>query len=99
MTGVIGYARTMLHGGDFNPLRLDSLAEEVERFHETLAALSRDFGDPTLHAKDQRLEFPAGAPGRHDDACRATGDAAACTRRAGAVPELHLRERDRRQFE
>ena len=60
MTGVIGYARTMLHGGDFEPPRLNSMAEEVERFHETLAALSRDFGDPTLHAKITDEQFLQG---------------------------------------
>src|SRR4051812_47550243 len=45
MTGVIGYARTMFHGGDFEPPRLASLDDEVDRFHETLNALRRDFGD------------------------------------------------------
>ena len=61
MTGVIGYARTLLHGGDFEPPRLGSLAEEVARFHDTLAALSRDFGDASLHARisdDQFLQGP-----------------------------------------
>ena len=45
MTGVIGYARTFLHGGDFEPPRLGSFAEEIARFHDTLAALSGDFAD------------------------------------------------------
>ena len=61
MTGVIGYARTFLHGGDFEPPRLASFADEIARFHETLAALSRDLGDPTLRARitdDQFLQGP-----------------------------------------
>jgi hypothetical protein len=61
MTGVIGYARTMLHGGDFEPPRLGSFDAEVSRFHDTLAALHHDFGDASLHAAirdDQFLQGP-----------------------------------------
>lgn len=50
MTGVIGYARTFLHGGDFAPPRLDTFEQEIARFHETLEALSRDFADESLNA-------------------------------------------------
>jgi hypothetical protein len=50
MTGLIGYARTMFHGGDFEPPRLASLEEEVVRFHSTLEALRDDFDDETLTA-------------------------------------------------
>ena len=32
MTGVIGYARTFLHGGEFEPPRLASLAERSRDF-------------------------------------------------------------------
>ena len=32
MTGVIGYARTFMHGGDFEPPRLASFAGEIARF-------------------------------------------------------------------
>jgi hypothetical protein len=60
MTGVIGYARTMLHGGDFEPPRLATLADEIARFHETLAALSRDFGDPSLTARISDEQFLQG---------------------------------------
>lgn len=60
MTGVIGYARTMLHGGDFEPPRLNSLAEEVNRFHDMLAALSRDFADPALQARISDEQFLQG---------------------------------------
>ena len=45
MTGVIGYARTLLRGGEFTPPRLDAFADEVARFHATLAALRDDLGD------------------------------------------------------
>lgn len=57
MTGVIGYARTMLRGGDFAPPRLDSLAAEVARFHETLAALRDDLGDSELVARISDEQF------------------------------------------
>lgn len=42
MTGVIGYARTFFHGGEFAPPRLASLELEIARFHETLALLADD---------------------------------------------------------
>ena len=51
MTGVIGYARTMFHGGRFTPAEVPTFAEEVARFHETLAALSADFANSALTAR------------------------------------------------
>ncbi len=60
MTGVIGYARTMLHGGAFAPPRLDSFAEEIARFHETLAALRDDFADGALRARITDEQFLQG---------------------------------------
>jgi hypothetical protein len=60
MTGLIGYARTMLHGGDFEPPRLPSLADEVERFHSTLEALAADFADETLTARIADEQFLQG---------------------------------------
>ncbi len=60
MTGVVGYARTFLHGGDFEPPRLPSFAEEVARFHGTLDALSRDFGDTSLQARISDEQFLQG---------------------------------------
>lgn len=50
MTGAIGYARTLLHGGDFAPARLDAFADEVTRFHDTLELLAHDFTDAELAA-------------------------------------------------
>lgn len=61
MTGLIGYARTFLHGGDFAPPRLATLAEETARFHATLAALRDDLVDPRLSARltdEQLLQGP-----------------------------------------
>lgn len=60
MTGVVGYARTFLHGGDFEPPRLPSFADEVARFHTTLDALSRDFGDDALQARITDEQFLQG---------------------------------------
>lgn len=60
MTGVIGYARTMLRGGDFAPPALASLAEDVGRFHATLEALRDDFADPSLAARITDEQFLQG---------------------------------------
>ncbi|HUQ81743.1 MAG TPA: hypothetical protein VM076_11415 [Gemmatimonadaceae bacterium] len=60
MTGVIGYARTMFHGGRFAPPAVPTFAEEVQRFHETLAGLSADFGDESLTARISDQQFLQG---------------------------------------
>jgi hypothetical protein len=60
MTGLIGYARTMLHGGDFAPPRLASLDAELVRFHDTLAALHADFADESLTARISDTQFLQG---------------------------------------
>jgi hypothetical protein len=60
MTGVIGYARTFLHGGAFQPPRMETFAAEVDRFHETLEGLSRDLGDPSLQARISDEQFLQG---------------------------------------
>jgi hypothetical protein len=60
MTGVIGYARTMLHGGTFAPPRLATLAHEVTRFHEILAELHADLADETLAARITDEQFLQG---------------------------------------
>jgi len=60
MTGVIGYARTFLRGGDFSPPRLATMAEEEGRFHETLAALRADLSDTSLHATISDEQFLQG---------------------------------------
>jgi hypothetical protein len=60
MTSVVGYARTMLHGGEFAPSRQPSFAEEVSRFHETLAALRDDLANPALAARITDEQFLQG---------------------------------------
>lgn len=60
MTGVVGYARTFLRGGDFEPPKLAGLDQEIARFHETLEALSRDFADPSLTARISDEQFLQG---------------------------------------
>jgi hypothetical protein len=60
MTSVIGYARTMLHGGSFDPPALPSFAAEIERFHATLEALRDDFGNPALTATISDQQFLQG---------------------------------------
>jgi hypothetical protein len=60
MTGVIGYARTFLHGGSFQPPRLGTFAAEIERFHSTLQAMQRDFADESLHATISDEQFLQG---------------------------------------
>ncbi len=60
MTGLIGYARTMLHGGRFEPPRLDTFEEEIDRFHETLGALLEDFLNPDLEATITDQQFLQG---------------------------------------
>lgn len=57
MTGVIGYARTMLHGGTFVPPRLPTFADEITRFHELLAALHADLADASLAARISDEQF------------------------------------------
>lgn len=61
MTGLIGYARTMLRGGEFEPPRLPSLADEIHRFHSALEGLAADLADESLTARirdDQFLQGP-----------------------------------------
>ena len=81
MTGVIGYARTMLHGGEFEPPRLPTFDDEVGRFHSTLQALHDDFADDSLTAvicDEQFLQGPLA------DAMTHAGQLAMLRRLAGA---------------
>lgn len=81
MTGVIGYARTMLHGGDFAPPRLPTFTEEVARFHATLSALRDDFADASLTATISDAQFLQGPLA---DAMTHAGQLALLRRLAGA---------------
>lgn len=60
MTGVIGYARTFLHGGKWAPPRLETFDAELARFHETLEALRDDFANPALSAQITDEQFLQG---------------------------------------
>jgi hypothetical protein len=60
LTGLMGYARTMFHGGRFEPPRLPTLAAEVARFHATLEALRDDFGNAELRASISDAQFLQG---------------------------------------
>jgi hypothetical protein len=60
MTGLVGYARTMLHGGDYAPPRAGTFAVEVERFHEILGALRDDLADASLRARISDEQFLQG---------------------------------------
>ncbi len=81
MTGVIGYARTMVHGGDYSPRRLDSFTAEVGRFHEVLAALRDDFADETATARITDEQF---LQGPLSDAMTHAGQLAMLRRLAGS---------------
>ena len=81
MTGVIGYARTMLHGGAFAPARLDSFADEIARFHETLKGLHDDFGNLSLQARISDQQF---LQGPLSDAMTHAGQLAMLRRLAGS---------------
>ena len=81
MTGVIGYARTTLHGGSFAPPRLATFADEVARFHDTLAALHTDFGNVRLAAAISDEQF---LQGPLSDAMTHAGQLAMLRRLAGS---------------
>jgi hypothetical protein len=81
MTGLIGYARTMMHGGDFKPPRLPTFVAEIARFHETLAGLRADFADAALSAKISDEQF---LQGPLSDAMTHAGQLAMLRRLAGS---------------
>ena len=60
MTGVVGYARTMLHGGTYAPPRLATFDAEVARLHDVLAALRDDLADARLDARITDEQFLQG---------------------------------------
>ncbi len=81
MTGLMGYARTMLRGGEYAPPRLPTLADEVARFHDVLAALRDDLGDAALEARISDEQFLQGPLA---DAMTHAGQLALLRRLAGA---------------
>lgn len=81
MTSVIGYARTMLHGGTYEAPLVPAFGEAVERFHETLSALHSDFAEERLHAHISDEQF---LQGPLSDAMTHAGQLAMLRRLAGA---------------
>jgi hypothetical protein len=81
MTGVLGYARTMLRGGEFKPPRLPTFSDEIDRLHETLGALRDDLADAALQATISDEQFLQGPLA---DAMTHAGQLALLRRMAGS---------------
>ena len=82
MTSVLGYARTHFIGGRYLPEALESLDEEIPRFHEMLGLLAEHLrnGDPLLDGiSEERL-----LQGPFSDAMTHAGQLALLRRLAGA---------------
>lgn len=82
MTSVLGYARTHFIGGHYRPEALESLDEEIERFHEVLGMLAQHLrnGDALLEGMtEERL-----LQGPFSDAMTHAGQLALLRRLAGA---------------
>jgi hypothetical protein len=82
MTSVLGYARTHFIGGRYWPEPLDSLEEEIERFHGMLGMLAQHLrnGDPLRDGmSEERL-----LQGPFSDAMTHAGQLALLRRLAGA---------------
>lgn len=60
MTGLMGYARTMMHGGNYEPPWVPVFSDEVARFHSVLSQLLTDFADTSLSAKISDEQFLQG---------------------------------------
>lgn len=60
MTGVLGYARTYFCGGVWQPDKLATFAEEVERFHQVLEDLGAVLEQPPVRpvTMEQLLQGP-----------------------------------------
>lgn len=81
MTSVIGYARTMFHGGTFSPPPVATFEAEIERFHSVLASLRDDFANSSLDAKISDEQF---LQGPLSDAMTHAGQLAMLRRLAGS---------------
>lgn len=81
MTHVIGYARTLMHGGEFKPPPLPDFGDEVARFHATLDGLHQDFADGGLTAAITDEQF---LQGPLSDAMTHAGQLAILRRLSGA---------------
>jgi hypothetical protein len=81
MSGLMGYARTMMHGGTYTPQWLPEFADEVARFHSLLHQLLNDFGDSSLTSRISDEQFLQGPLA---DAMTHAGQLAMLRRLAGA---------------
>jgi len=81
MSGLMGYARTMLHGGTFEPPWLPVFSDEVARFHLILHQLLGDFSDVSLTSRISDEQFLQGPLA---DAMTHAGQLAMLRRLAGA---------------
>jgi hypothetical protein len=81
MASLIGYARTLFHGGRYRPEPLPTLADEVRRFHENLEALGADL-DAGTPLRDVTVEQLLRGP--IADAMTHAGQLALLRRLAGA---------------
>jgi len=81
MTGLVGYARTFLRGGDYAPPRAASFNAEIDRFHQVLRQLRDDLGDPGLTATISDEQF---LQGPFADAMTHAGQLALLRRLAGS---------------
>ena len=81
MTSVIGYARTMFHGGTYTPPWLPSFDDQVTHFHEILRSLSGDFANASLAASITDEQF---LHGPLSDAMTHAGQLAYIRRLAGS---------------
>ena len=82
MTSVLGYARTHFIGGRYRPEPLESLQDEIDRFHEMLGLLAQHLrnGDPLPEGmSEERL-----LQGPFSDAMTHAGQLALLRRLAGA---------------
>ena len=82
MASVLGYARTHFIGGRYRPEPLESLQDEIDRFHEMLGMLAQHLrnGDPLLEGmSEERL-----LQGPFSDAMTHAGQLALLRRLAGA---------------
>ena len=82
MTSVLGYARTHFIGGRYRPEPLESLQDEIDRFHEMLGLLAQHLrnGDLLLEGMtEERL-----LQGPFSDAMTHAGQLALLRRLAGA---------------
>lgn len=81
MTSLMGYARTMLHGGEYRPEPVETFADEITRFHAMVGSLRDDFDDASLGARITDKQF---LQGPMSDAMTHAGQLAMLRRLAGS---------------